>query len=465
MRVLKFPRLAQANCQDSTRKYNLKLVPFAAVVLVYLSATAQNRTILPAKNPSGVAATLTTSGNFDFNNPFFKSLGTNGRTCVTCHQPSEGWTVSAAGVQKRFRQSKGTDPIFRAVDGANCPNNATPGDAAAFSQLLTKGLIRIDRPLPANAEFSIEVTSDPYNCSTPTDISVYRRPLPTTNLKFLSAVMSDERETAAGKTISEDLVQQAIDATLGHAQAAAAPDAATADAIRDFEVNLFTAQVVDKRAGALFVDGANGGPIALSQQAFFMGINDPLGGNPSGAAFDPKIFNLFSAWADSRHGDEDRQRARAAIARGEQLFNTLVIPITGVGGLNDVLGEPVIMGTCGTCHDSPNAGDHSLSLLLNIGVTDASRRTPDQPLFTLINNSTGERVETTDPGRAMVSGRWKDISRFKGPILRGLAARAPYFHNGSAATLLDVINFYNDRFTLGLSEQQKSDLVAFLRSL
>jgi hypothetical protein len=260
-------------------------------------------------------------------------------------------------------------------------------------------------------------------------------------------------------------VQQAIDATLGHAQAKAAPDPAIAQAIRDFEINLFTAQVLDKRAGVLFIDGANGGPIALSQQAFFLGINDPLGGNPTGAAFDENIFNLFSAWANSRTTDENRQEARASIARGEQLFNTLVIPISGVAGLNDLVGERVIMGTCGTCHDSPNVGDHSLSVPLNIGLTDASRRTPDQPLFTLINNVTGQRVQTTDPGRAMVSGKWNDIGKFKGPVLRGLAARAPYFHNGSAATLLDVVNFYNDRFNIGMTEQQKADLAAFLRSL
>jgi cytochrome c peroxidase len=57
------------------------------------------------------------------------------------------------------------------------------------------------------------------------------------------------------------------------------------------------------------------------------------------------------------------------------------------------------------------------------------------PLYTLRNLHTGEVMRTTDPGRAMVTGRWKDIGRFKGPILRGLAARAPYFHNGFAATL------------------------------
>ena len=65
----------------------------------------------------------------------------------------------------------------------------------------------------------------------------------------------------------------------------------------------------------------------------------------------------------------------------------------------------------------------------------------------------------------MISGNCADIGKVKGPILRGLAARAPYFHNGSAATLTDVVNFYDQRFRLDFSEQDKKDLVAFLRSL
>jgi cytochrome c peroxidase len=71
----------------------------------------------------------------------------------------------------------------------------------------------------------------------------------------------------------------------------------------------------------------------------------------------------------------------------------------------------------------------------------------------------------TDPGRALISGKCKDIGRLKGPILRGLASRAPFFHNGSAKTLLDVVNFYELRFSLSLTAQQKSDLVEFLNAL
>ena len=87
------------------------------------------------------------------------------------------------------------------------------------------------------------------------------------------------------------------------------------------------------------------------------------------------------------------------------------------------------------------------------------------PLYTLRNLHTGEVTQTTDPGRAMVTGKWKDIGRFKGPILRGLAARAPYFHNGLAATLVDVVNFYDSRFNMGLTAAEKADLVAFLQAL
>jgi cytochrome c peroxidase len=95
----------------------------------------------------------------------------------------------------------------------------------------------------------------------------------------------------------------------------------------------------------------------------------------------------------------------------------------------------------------------------------------DMPVYTLCKVGTacdreGEnRKVVTDPGRAMITGKWADIGRFKGPILRALSGRAPYFHNGAAATLRDVVDFYETRFELGLSEQDKADLVAFLRAL
>ncbi len=185
-------------------------------------------------------------------------------------------------------------------------------------------------------------------------------------------------------------------------------------------------------------------------------------------------MTLFANWRDLRGPSQDasdfgdnynRNDMRQAVARGEQLFNTRSIAISGVAGLNDALNVPVLQGTCTTCHDSPNIGNHSVPLAINIGISDASRRTPDMPLYALRNKATGEIVQTTDPGRALITGKWVDIGKFKGPVLRALPTRAPYFHNGSAASLSDVLDFYNERFAIGFSAQEKDDLIAFLRTL
>jgi hypothetical protein len=428
----------------------------------------------PFPDPSGDLSTFTANGVIDTNNPFFQDLGTNGRRCVTCHQASDAWTVTPPHIQARFDATDGTDPIFRTNDGSGCPTNdvSTLGERRkAYRLLLRKGLIRIELSVPVGAEFTVIDNDNPYGCNRLDAVSVYRRPLPSTNLSFLSTVMWDGRETFKNpdgtfKPISFDLAHQSVDATLGHAQALNAPTPEQQQQIVDFETALFTAQIRDNEAGLLDAKGATGGPSALSQQSFFIGINDPLGLNPTGAPFSSTIFTLFEKWRNIPDAQFDElTEARRSIARGEQLFNTLQIPITGVGGLNDVLKQPVINGFCGTCHDTPNVGDHSVSAPLNIGINDASRRTPDLPLITLMNNQTGELIQTLDPGRALISGKWADIGKTKGPILRGLAGRAPYFHNGSAATLMDVVNFYVNRFNLNLSHQDKADLVAFLNSL
>jgi hypothetical protein len=414
-------------------------------------------------------------------NAFFSNLGTNGRTCLTCHQPQDGWSVSATSVQARFKASRGADPIFRLVDGATCPSKDVSTFNAklqAYSLLLGKGLIRVGLPIPANTQFQVIAVNDPYNCSTdpatgltsPTTgiVSIYRRPLPSTNLGFLSAIMWDGREPS--------LLSQANDATLGHAQADAGPSAFQAQQIVDFESGIFTAQISDNKAGLLNSSGVAGGPDALQKQlaSFFIGVNDPLGQNPTQVPFTSQVFKLYPAWTNVAGQGTTLSSARQSVARGEALFNNTAISITKVGGLNDALNQSSISGFCGTCHDTPNVGNHSVSAPLNIGVADPAATSPaalnvsDLPVFTLQCVSgplAGQTFVVTDPGRALISGKCEDIGKFKGPILRGLAARAPYFHNGSAATLLDVINFYDVRFSLGLSEQDKRDFVAFLQSL
>jgi cytochrome c peroxidase len=153
------------------------------------------------------------------------------------------------------------------------------------------------------------------------------------------------------------------------------------------------------------------------------------------------------------------------------VFNTTKINITGIAGLNDDLHLPHIAGFCGTCHDTPNVGNHSVKAPLNIGVANAGANSPPAldisglPVFTLRctkGELAGQIFVVTDPGRALISGNCGDIGNVKEPIPRALAARAPYFHNGSAATLLNVANFYDQRFGIGFTQQQKDDLVNFL---
>ncbi|HET7500019.1 MAG TPA: hypothetical protein VFK02_03425 [Kofleriaceae bacterium] len=451
---------------------------------------------VPVADATGVFTTVSSNGFIDLNNEFFQDLGTNGRRCVSCHVPTVGWTITPKQLQTvfdltdggKFEDGLGLSAVFRTVDGANSPNadvSTLDKRRQAYSLLLNRGVIRIALPMPANAEFELIAVDDPYHFASAAELSLFRRPLPTTDLKFLSTVMFDGREVVQGATVASELATQASDAIVVHAQGKPLTQKQR-ESIVNFETALASAQVFDRKAGELHAAGAKGGPDEIFNQVFYIGINDNFGDSRTGAPFSPIIFNLFDRWAqggdrnaddrghgqDDGHGHDDdfinRQEARKAVARGQALFNTKPIAISGVSGINDeaVFGKPAkLVGTCGTCHDTPNGGSHSIVAPLDIGLTDAARRTPDMPLYTFRNKATGEVKQVTDPGRALIDGKWSHMSRFKGPTLRDLAPRAPYFHNGFAADLDAVVDFYDQRFGIGFTQQEKSDLVAFLRSL
>src|SRR5438270_13221331 len=102
--------------------------------------------LFPLPNGSGLVETYNVNNApINLNGAFFQSLGTNGRSCGSCHVPTEGWTVSAAELQLRFLLTKGFVPIFRPNDGSNCNQNidtsTLEGRRQAYSLLLSKGLI------------------------------------------------------------------------------------------------------------------------------------------------------------------------------------------------------------------------------------------------------------------------------------------------------------------------------------
>jgi hypothetical protein len=334
-------------------------------------------------------------------------------------------------------------------------------------------------------------------------IWVHRRPLPTTNFEFLTTAAWDGQDTRQSPNPAlRSTVNGVFDiarGTIRGRQTGAtliAPDGHTytdgelgalADQLTDFMFSLFAAQESVHGAGSLSANGATGGVLNLANQSFYFGINDVLQGDLmvesggtvvlTGKPFTPVVFTEFDAWM------ADPNPLRASIERGQFLFNSQRLTIDGVGGLNnatpilpdgstlDLSGLSSFTGSCGTCHDAPNVGDHSTRLPINIGVSDKApaglgrAAVSDLPLFILTRNSDGAIAQTTDPGRAVISGKFAHIGQFKGPILHGMAPRAPFFHNGMAARLEDVVDFYDARFAARFTAQEKSDLVNFLKSL
>jgi hypothetical protein len=363
----------------------------------------------------------------------------------------------------------------------------------------------------------------------------YRRPLPTTNFRFLTTAAWDgqdtrqfpdpiRRPTSAGvfdiarATIRGRQTGASLIAPDGHVYTGAELDT-LAQQTSDFMFSTTTAQETVNGGAPLYADGAQGGVSNLYGLPYYFGINDVLEGDLmvvpgatagsvmevfSGKGFDPHVMTLYDSWTG--HGN----KVRASIARGQALFNQtnrLVIDdVNGIQSYNRTIGVvgggstgvgtvgaaivlpdsrtiPALTGPvpgaiagCITCHDGTNVGNHSTRLPINIGVADVvpagsnnntntGLNNAGLPVFYLRNKVSGEIVKTTDPGRAVISGKWAHIGQFKGPILHGLVSRGPFFHSGAAKSLGDVVEFYNARFHANFTAQEKADLVAFLESL
>ena len=86
----------------------------------------------------------------------------------------------------------------------------------------------------------------------------------------------------------------------------------------------------------------------MSRQPFYIGIKDVFS-----PGFDRRAFTLFDAWQNLAGADPDPYiEGRAAVARGQEVFNARGFTIANVRGVNDVLGVDALPGTCTTCHDT-----------------------------------------------------------------------------------------------------------------
>jgi len=480
-------------------------------------------------NEYGRVAVLNTGGQVDTKgHPFFEPLGKNGRACISCHQPADGMSLSVSSIQQQWKATGGKDPIFAAVDGMNCPS-LPAADPKSHSLLLERGLFRIFLPWPAKAasgkaidpEFTIEVVRDPTGCNTSAKyglksanpmISVYRRPRVMANMKYITAggglfnikdgsLMLKDPET--GKPVSMQLMAdgreptlktQAVEAAITHLQLNGKLTPAQLQRIYTFQMQIYAAQSVSKDGGSLTVNAPSAlGPRAVADGEFGLGDN-----------FKTPAFGNFDVWKKPQPGETPSQRAfRESVIRGHDVFFVRPFWIRDVTHLNTVgLGNP-IKRTCATCHNAKYMGNDIAPGWMDLGTTNmpwarvaanvtqerapfapafdqavekasppAADRSAELPLFKLTCKASapphpflGRVIYTSDPGRALITGRCADIGAITMQQFRGLAARAPYFSNGSARTLRELVDYYDLRFDARYSEQEKQDLVNFLSVL
>jgi len=468
-------------------------------------------------NDRGQVGVLNTSGAVETKgHPFFDAIGTNGRACVTCHQPADGMALSVRTVRERWEATGGKDPLFAAVDGMNCPH-LPPDDPRSHSLLLERGLIRVSLPWPPRSpdgaridpEFTIEVVRDPSGCNANREyglasgnpsISVFRRPRPVANTKYTThqnfgvgpfiakSGLPTATDPATGKPTSMNLMAdarvptlsaQAADAATQHLQARGPLTPSQLARIVEFESQVYVAQVSSTAAGSLTEAD---GPPAFGPRQLAAGDAGVLGNNTT-----RYVFPMGSAWTrlprTASEPDNERNAARESIARGHDVFMFRTFWIRDSMHLNTVgLGNPT-KRTCATCHGMHMTGMDTANGWMDIGTTNLpwasevplnpwNEAKPQMPLFRVTckpgvkpHPFLGRVIYTQDPGRALISGRCHDVGTIVMQQFRGLAARAPYFSNGSAATLGELVDFYDRRYNIGYSEQDKQDLVNFLGAL
>lgn len=451
-------------------------------------------------NQQGVLRLLLTGGPLATKgHPFFEPIGRNHRACVTCHQPADAMSLSARTANERWQATAGKDPLFAAYDGSNCPTLPQP-DRASHSLLLTRGLFRIERPWPVKnwngkpvePDFRIEVVRDPNGCNSGPHygpaagtISVYRRPRPIANMKYLLAVgfpfdpkqgLALPRDPETGAVLSGNLMAdgraatlnaQMRDASATHLGMLGQMSPAQLTVISDFERRIYAAQQSSTKGGALDTMGASGGPARLrdSHAGALGDIGTP-------------VWSEYAAWdkiapADAATLSPQQLAFRQSVARGARVFRDKTFLISDSAGINSPMGfgNPV-RNSCVFCHNMSQMGNDVAPGQVDLGTTTLpfADAMPDLPLFQITclkapHPHYGRVFYTMDLGFALTTGRCADAGKITLQSLRGLAARAPYFSNGLAKDLRGVVDYYDRRYNIGYTEQEKQDLVNLMSVL
>ncbi len=481
-----------------------KLILLCCVVIAGAQQVSQTQWIAPGSgavltkemtfdDPLGKLGVLNAEGPIETKgDPFFEPLGSNGRACVTCHQPANAMSVSVDTIQERWRATDGKDPLFAAIDGSDNPS--LPQDReSSHALLLNRGLFRVGLPWPpvkdSEPEFTLEIVRDPTGVnrdsvwglkSAKPTVSVFRRPRPAMNLKYVLAPDNGpfnvklgillDRDPATGKPVSMNMMADARAGTLAIQAESAYHDhqAGTGHLSQEqlnriiaFESQIYAAQVWDKNAKDLVESGA---PAALGPQNL---LREPAGVLNSPAK---PVFLSFDKWKTDT-------TFRQSMARGNDIFLNRTFWVRDVAHINSIgLGNPA-KRSCAVCHNAVMSGMDRAPGWVDLGTSNyptwtepKTENEPGQlPVFKLTCRSDakphpflGRVIYSSDPGRALITGKCADIGAITMGQFRGLAARAPYFSNGSAKNLMELVDYYDRRFDMRLTTQEKEDLVNFL---
>jgi cytochrome c peroxidase len=326
---------------------------------------------------------------------FLPFPGGNGRSCATCHDPRDGWSLSPDRVEARWqalqkaRQTNpcADDPLFRAIDADDGAND--------FTWLRTRALFRVQVPLPDR----VKLTDDPEA----TEVTVLRAAVPLNMLKHTAPYQQDRS--------ADTLEEQALAAVAMHMEPRSPPSEEFLEDVAEFQRHIFSS----RRA-------------ARVSRAIDAGETPP-DDDPPLTPLERRGKERFKDLCAGCHGGP---------AQVHNLENRIFPPFDGSTNpvsLNVVISNPPPSGF----GPSPIHGP-AFDL-------------PTQRFTVLLPDGTSTVLESSDPGTVLTDARALEtvagnqvFNRFDIPQLRGINATAPYFHDHRARTLEEVMKHYQEFF-------------------
>ncbi len=331
---------------------------------------------------------LAVQGAVNFFRPF---AGGNGRSCATCHDPRDGFSLSPARVEARWQRLQrarrddpsAADPLFRPLDADDGVDD--------FTLLRTRALFKVRVALPPR----VRLTDDP----TATHVTVSRAVTPLNLLKHTAPYQLD-RSAAT-------LEAQALAAVNQHMEPTAQPSTAFLESVAEFQRHIFSSAKV--RALSAAID--RGAPI------------------PS---HDPPLTELEQRGKE--RFDDFCGRCHGGPAQVRNLENRIFPPFDGSTNpvsINVIVSNPPPAGFGASPIQGPGFD------------LPAQRFSIDLP------NGSSIVLTSSDPGTVLTDenaletvGGNQVFNRFDIPQLRGINQTAPYFHDHRARTLEEVVGHY-----------------------